>query len=73
MTDRKILQYLAQAEWHKILLRPLHFKIGVMKNFVKVMDRIESAFKYLKNYPNSTKRKLKGGFFGSSNPQALQR
>jgi len=39
----------------------------------KTMERTGSAFKYLKNFPDSTKRKLKGGFCGSSHPQALQR
>jgi hypothetical protein len=35
------------AEWHKILLPPLHIKLSLMKNFVKAMDRAGSAFKYL--------------------------
>jgi len=43
----KNVQHPALAEWHKILLPPLHIKLGLMKNFVKAMDRTGSAFKYL--------------------------
>ena len=66
-------QHLSQAEWHKILLLPLNIKFVLMKNFAKPMDRTGSAFKYLKNFLDSTKRKLKVGFCGSSDSQALQR
>jgi hypothetical protein len=31
----------------QILLPPLHIKLGLMKNFVKAMDRTGSAFKHL--------------------------
>ena len=46
------------------LLPPLHFVLGLMKNFVKAMDRTGSAFKYLaEKFLDSAKRKLKRGFF----------
>jgi hypothetical protein len=31
----KNVQHPALAEWHKILLLPLHIKLGLMKNFEK--------------------------------------
>jgi hypothetical protein len=87
----KNVQHPALAEWHrillppphkilllpphKILLPPLNIKLGLMKNFVKAMDRTGSAFKYLaEKVPRLREAKIKeGGFCGSSDPQALQR
>jgi hypothetical protein len=43
----KYVQQPALAEWHKILLLPLHIKLGLMKNFEKAMDRTRSGFKHL--------------------------
>jgi hypothetical protein len=31
------------AELHKFLLLPLHIKLGLLKNYVKTMDRTGSA------------------------------
>ena len=57
----KTVQHPALAEWHKILLPPLHITLGPMKNLV--MDWTGSAFKYMvKNSLTSAKRKLKKGF-----------
>jgi hypothetical protein len=39
------VQHPELAEWHKILLPPLHIKLGLMKNFVKAMGRTGSTFK----------------------------
>jgi hypothetical protein len=48
----KNVQHPTMAEWHKILLPPLHIKLGLMKNFVKAMDWTGSALKYLtENFP----------------------
>ena len=60
------MQHPALAEWHKILLPPLHSKLGLMKNFVKVMDRTGSAFKYVaEKFPRLSEAKIKeGGFVG---------
>jgi len=33
----------------KIFLPPLHIKLGLMKNFVKGMDRTGSGFEYVRN------------------------
>jgi len=35
----KNVQHPALAEWYKILLSPQNIKLGLMKNFVKAMDR----------------------------------
>jgi hypothetical protein len=40
----KNVQHPALAEWHKILLRLLHIKLGLIKYFVKAMNRTGSAF-----------------------------
>jgi len=59
----KNVQNPALAEWHKILLPPLHIKLGLMKNFVKAMDRTGSAFKYLaEKFPRLSEAKIKEGF-----------
>jgi len=58
------VQYPALAEWHIILLPPLHIKFGLMKNFVKAMDRTGSAFKYLaEKFPRLSEAKIKEEFF----------
>jgi hypothetical protein len=33
------MQHPAMAQWYKILLLPLHFKLGLMKNFKKLGKR----------------------------------
>ena len=33
----------------KIYLPPLHIKLGLIKNFVKGMDKTASGFKYVRN------------------------
>jgi hypothetical protein len=60
----KNVQRPALAEWHKILLPPLHIKLGLMKNFVKVMDQTGSAVKYLaEKFPRLSEAKIKEGVF----------
>ena len=60
----KNVQQPALAEWHKILLPPLHIKLGLMKNFAKDMDRTGSAFKYLaEKFPRLSEAKIKEGVF----------
>jgi hypothetical protein len=36
------------VEPSKILLPSMHLKLGLIKNFVKVMDQEEAAFTYLR-------------------------
>ncbi|GBN15022.1 hypothetical protein AVEN_61618-1 [Araneus ventricosus] len=48
----------------KILLPPLHIKLGLMKNFVKAMDCGGSGFQYLRlKFPKVSKTKIKEGIF----------
>jgi len=60
----KIVQHPTLAERHKILLPPLHIKLGLMKNFVKAVDRTGSPFKYLaEKIPQLREAKIKEGVF----------
>jgi len=48
----------------KILLPPLHIKLGLMKNFVKALDKTEPAFKYLcDKFPQLSIAKVSEGIF----------
>jgi hypothetical protein len=60
----KNVQHPALAEWHKIFLPPLHIKLGLMKNFVKVMGQTGSAFKYrAEKFPRLSEAKIKERVF----------
>jgi len=42
----------------------MHFKLGLMKDFVKAMNQEEAAFTYLrKKFPRLSEAKLKEGIF----------
>ena len=48
----------------KIYLPPLHIKLGLMKNFVKGMDKTGSGFTYVRNkFPSISDAKIKEGIF----------
>uniref|UniRef100_UPI00358E4839 uncharacterized protein n=1 Tax=Myxine glutinosa TaxID=7769 RepID=UPI00358E4839 len=48
----------------KILLPPLHIKLGLMKNFVKALNKEGRAFAFLnKKFPRVSEAKLKAGIF----------
>ena len=48
----------------KILLPFMHLKLGLIKNFVKAMNKEEAAFTYLREkFPRLSGAKLKGGIF----------
>jgi hypothetical protein len=48
----------------KILLPPLHIKLGIMKQFVKVLPKTGNCFKYLcKRFPPLSEAELKEGIF----------
>ena len=52
------------VEPSKILLPSMHFKLGLMKNFVKVMEQEEASFTYLREkFPRLSEAKLKEGIF----------
>ena len=51
-------------ESSKILLPPLHIKLGLIKNFVKALDVNGSAFTYLREkFPRLSYEKVKAGVF----------
>ena len=48
----------------KTYLPPLYIKLGLMKNFVKGMDKTSLGFHYLRNkFPNVSDAKMKEGLF----------
>ena len=52
------------VERSKILLPSLHIKLGLMKQFVKALDREGVAYQYLSEmFPQISKEKLKAGVF----------
>ena len=52
------------VEPSKILLLSMHFKPGMIKNFVKAMNQEEAAFTYLREkFPRLSEAKLKEGIF----------
>ncbi|GBN40775.1 hypothetical protein AVEN_933-1 [Araneus ventricosus] len=52
------------AEPHKIIIHPLHTKLGLVKNLVKAMDKNGPAFKYLhEKFPRLSVAKIKEGVF----------
>jgi hypothetical protein len=44
----KTVIYKPLVDRRNIILPPLHIKLGLMKNFVKAMDRNGDGFQYLK-------------------------
>jgi len=52
------------VERSKIILPPLHIKLGIMKQFVKALNKDGDCFKYIcTKFPGSMKEKLKAGIF----------
>lgn len=48
----------------KILLPPLHIKLGLMKNFVKALDKKGQSFAFIRDkFPRITEAKLEAGIF----------
>ena len=44
----------------KILMPPLHIKLGLIKQFVEALDKNSDAFKYLQNsFPKISKERIK--------------
>lgn len=51
----------------KILIPPLHIKLGLMKQFVKALDKNGKCFKYLQTkFPKISEAKIKEGVFDGS-------
>jgi hypothetical protein len=52
------------ADPQKVLLPPLHIKLGVMKQFVKALDKSGSCFQYLgRKFAVLSEAEVKGGIF----------
>ena len=48
----------------KITLPPFHIKLGLMKQFVKALDKHGDCFKYIcRSFPGLSMEKLKAGIF----------
>ena len=63
MYKRQVL-YDPLVDPKKVLLPPLHIKLGLMKNFAKAMDREGEGFKYLTElFPRLSEAKIKEGIF----------
>jgi hypothetical protein len=59
------------VDWQKVLLPPLHVKLGVMKQFVKALDKSGSCFQYLgRKFAALSEAKVKEGMFDG--PQIRQ-
>ena len=60
----KNMIHVGLVEHSKILLPSLHIKLGLMKNFVKALDRDGAAFKYLiSKFPKLNLEKIKASVF----------
>ena len=58
------IKYAPLVNPKKVLLPPLHIKLGLMKNFVKAMDKEGSGFQYLREiFPQLSDVKLKEAIF----------
>ena len=52
------------VDYRKVLLPPLHIKLGLMKQFVKALDEESAAFQYLRQlFPKLSEAKVKAGVF----------
>jgi hypothetical protein len=48
----------------KVLLPPLHIKLGIIKNYVKTLDRNGAAFSFLcEKFPRLSMERIKAGVF----------
>ncbi|XP_058879412.1 uncharacterized protein LOC131737009 [Acipenser ruthenus] len=51
-------------EPRKVLMPPLHIKLGLIKQFVRALDKESAAFKYLQDFfPKLSEAKVKAGVF----------
>lgn len=61
--DKNVL-YSPLVDPKDVILPPLHIKLGLMKNFVKAMDKEGEGFKYLTlSFPQLSEAKIKEGVF----------
>ena len=68
--EKKNVQHPPLVDSQKMLLPPFHIKLGLMKNFVKTLDK-KAGFKYLyEKCPRLSEAKIKEGVFVG--PQILE-
>jgi len=68
----KNVKHHSLVESSGILLPPLHIKLGLMKNFVKAMDRNGTVFLYLQQkFPLLSDAKIREGVFTSPDIRSL--
>ena len=68
------MYYTKVFDTKRILLPPLHIKLGLMKQFLKALDTRSTCFKYIKSkFPNLTDAKIKGRIFVESDIKKLMR
>lgn len=64
MCGKSNVKYLPLIDPEDVILPPLHIKLGLMKNFVKAMDKNGEGFLYLKSiFSKLSDAKLKEGIF----------
>ena len=72
MLGHKNVKHHSLVESSRILLPPLHIKLGLMKNFVKAMDCNGTAFLYLwQEFPLLSDAKIWEGVFTSPDIRSL--
>ena len=58
----------------KILIPPLHLKLGLIKQFVKALNKDGNYFKYLfQKFPNISEAKIKEGVFNGPQVRTLHK
>ena len=58
---------------HQILLPPLHIKLGLMKNFVKAINKESPAFAFIKQtFPEASDAKLNASIFDGPRIRSLK-
>lgn len=71
VVGQKNVLYEALVQRENIILPPLHIKLGLMKQFVKALDKNGSCFAYIgRKMPQLSTEKLKAGIFDG--PQIRQ-
>ena len=57
---------------NRIILPPLHIKLGLIKQFVNALDKDDDCFNYItKSFPGLSMEKLKTNFFDGSQIRKL--
>ena len=71
---KKNVQHPSLFGSQNILLPPLHIVLGLIKNFVKALDKTKSDFKYLyETFPRLSEAKIKEGVFAGPQIRELLR